>query len=411
MKKINVVLMSLVLLLTLVLTACSQTAKIDNTSSPSAEQSAMPSDNTSEDIQVTDDDVAESVEPSAEIDESFAQMNAYELLFGGSEDEFFSAYDNTNRALDALEPLLFSAVWATMDVEDLFFVEDEPADASFEWTTVYHMINDYEFDKTGVTWENGNIVVSSDAMEDFFLEAFAVFVIPEIPEDLSALISYDAAAGTYTLLSADGGGMTFVLKTIALSLSSSAADGSQSASLQFDIVLNDGTVAGTLAVEIIPSEISSYHYTIQAAYPVEPIALPNPMQESNEQEIMETLGISFDLPEGTEDVKYFIIDAGDEPAMAQAMFMYNGANITYRIQSGAEFADISGVYEEWATTDTAEIGYCSGEIYLSDDGQGVCLWFDTVPGLMYSVYMDTQADAEALAVLANELFVPMQGDA
>ena len=420
MKKRIVFIMSVVLLLTVALAACSQTANTDDTATASAdEQAETPSAEvqTSEDAELSGDaeasaDVADTETSDEAQDDggSLAQMNANGLVFGGSEDAFFSAYESTDEALDALEPLLYSAVWATMDVEDLFYVEDYPVDAAFEWTTVYHLINDYEYDRDGVSWDDGNIVVQEYSMESFFKDTFGSYTIPEIDGVHEALISYDDAGEQYTLVSADGGGMAFVLKSIALSLTSSAADGSQSATLQFDITLNDGTVESTLAVEIIPSAESSYQYTIQAAYPVEYYTVVNPMTEATEQDIMEALGVSFDIPDRAGDIRYFIIDSGDT-SMAQADFTLDGSEITYRIQPSSAFSDISGVYEDWTNTESIEVSYCTGEAYGNDNQEGLCLWYDAAPGLMYSLYMNNVADLDTLTAVAGELFVPMQGDA
>ncbi len=375
--------------------------------SPSPTAAAPPS----EDIEVTSSAPAEIIEPSRDPSHAPAQLNAYVLTFGGAEDEFFSAYENTDRALDALAPLLFSAVWAALDVEGLFHVEDDPADARFEWTTVYHMINDYEFDKAGLTQAGGNVIVTADSMGDFFLEAFGQSDIPDIPPAFSHMISHDAQSGDYTLTASSGGGMVFVLKSIALSLSSSAADGSRSASLQFDVISGNGTVDRTLAVEIKPSEVSSYHYSILAAYPVEMTGIPNPMRESSAQEILDTLGLSFAIPDRAEDVAYYTIELGEATARAQAVLTLDGNEIIYRIQPAALFTDISGVYEDWTTAESVPIQYGSGEAYCSDSGKGICLWYDAAPGLMHCVYMSANADIDTLAALADELFVPVQGDA
>lgn len=413
MRKSFAVILLAFILMTPLLASCATTADTDAPSSPPADQSPSPTAEAppSEDIEATASAPVEILEPSRDPSHAPAQMNAYVLTFGGAEDEFFSAYENTDRALDALEPLLFPAVWAALDAEGLFHVEDDPADARFKWTTVYHMIKDYTSEKTGLTQSDGNFIVTADSMGDFFLEAFEQSEVPDIPPELSGLISCDAQSGDYTLNGADGGGMIFVLRSIALSLSSSAADGSRSASLQFDVLSNGGTVDRTLAVEVRPSEVSSYHYSILAAYPVEISGMPNPMRESSAQEILDTLGLSFAIPDRAEDVAYHIIDMDDGTALAQAVFTLDGTEITYRIQPAASFTDISGVYEDWTTAESVQIQYGSGEAYCSDSGKGVCLWYDAAPGLMYSVYMSANADIDTLAALAGELFVPMQGDA
>ena len=408
MRKFSMIIMSAVLLMTLALGSCAGNTKTDDVSPSAGGPSAAP---TTAQTFPEMSGPAESAESSKVPDTSPAQMNGHGLVFGGAEDEFFGAYENTDRALDALEPLLFSAVWATIDVTDLFHAEDDPVDAGFEWTTVYHLINDYGLERDGVAVKNGDIIVTADAMAVFFKDAFAADAIPEIAGSMAGLISYDAGSGSYTLVSADGGGMTFVLKAMTLSLSSAANDGSHSASLQFDIVSNDGTVESTLAVEIIPSDASSYHYSILAAYPVESASLPNPVRETTAQQIMDTLGLSFTIPDRASNVRYFTIDAADGGTLAQAVFTLDGMEIIARIQPAASFTDISGVYTEWTTSEDIAVNYSSGEAYLNDNGEGVCLWYDAAPGLMYSIYLNANAEIKTLTALANELFVPVQGDA
>ncbi len=139
----------------------------------------------------------------------------------------------------------------------------------------------------------------------------------------------------------------------------------------------------------------------------EPTAqVPNPVHESTATEILETLGITFHIPEDALNVSYSIIDAGDGKAMAQAKFTRSNVEYTYRIQSKPAFEDISGAYYEWTTVKKIEVSYCSGELRYNNGKEGICLWYDTVPGLMYSVYTGEGADEETLMSLANELFVP-----
>jgi hypothetical protein len=163
MRKSFAVILLAFILMTPLLASCATTADTDAPSSPPADQSPSPTAEVppSEDIEATASAPVEILEPSRDPSHAPAQMNAYVLTFGGAEDEFFSAYENTDRALDALEPLLFPAVWAALDAEGLFHVEDDPADARFKWTTVYHMIKDYTSEKTGLTQSDGNFIVHS----------------------------------------------------------------------------------------------------------------------------------------------------------------------------------------------------------------------------------------------------------
>ena len=142
------------------------------------------------------------------------------------------------------------------------------------------------------------------------------------------------------------------------------------------------------------------------AEPIPATQLVNPVHESTVAEILEKLGIQFHVPKDAQNVSYFTIDAGDKKAMAQAKFTRNNVEYTHRIQPKAAFEDISGAYFNWATVKKVEVSYCSGELHYNNGKEGICLWYDTVPGLMYSVYMEQGASEETLMSLANELFVP-----
>lgn len=138
---------------------------------------------------------------------------------------------------------------------------------------------------------------------------------------------------------------------------------------------------------------------------VPPAGIPNPMRESSAVEILDTLGITFRIPDTAVDVSYFIIDSGSGAKTAQAVFKLDQVVYTYRIQPASAFTDISGAYFDWTAIQPVEVGYCSGEVRFIAGEQGVCLWYDVVPGLMYSIYTDSGASGDGLLALANELFV------
>jgi len=78
----------------------------------------------------------------------------------------------------------------------------------------------------------------------------------------------------------------------------------------------------------------------------------------------------------------------------------------YLIRSAAAFEDISGAYYDWKVVIEIEISYCSGEVRLIKVEEGICLWYDTIPGLMYSLYVNTGASEEGLLSMADELYIP-----
>ena len=69
---------------------------------------------------------------------------------------------------------------------------------------------------------------------------------------------------------------------------------------------------------------------------------------------------------------------------------------------------ISGISGTFAENIESEVFWCSAKLRFNAGGQGKIVWFDVVPGILYSLSMDDGASEEALLDLANELFVPAQ---
>ena len=63
-----------------------------------------------------------------------------------------------------------------------------------------------------------------------------------------------------------------------------------------------------------------------------------------------------------------------------------------------------------AVKETASVLWCPAELYYVPGGEGKMLWYDVVPGLLYSLWMEDGASAENLTALAKEIFKPAQGD-
>jgi hypothetical protein len=136
--------------------------------------------------------------------------------------------------------------------------------------------------------------------------------------------------------------------------------------------------------------------------------LPNPVRVSSYDEILATLGMTLKVPEDAENVVYQIIDIEEGPDIAEANFSLDQVECTYRVQSTSTPTDISGAYYDWTVTKEIEISYCSGEISYIEGQEGICLWYDTVPGLMYSVFVDKDASEEMLLEIANEVYIPAE---
>lgn len=146
-----------------------------------------------------------------------------------------------------------------------------------------------------------------------------------------------------------------------------------------------------------------------------PAGIPNPITEMTAQELLERTGISFTVPEGAESVVYSMIDMDGDAPIAQMQFTLNGSGCTARAQSAAvpegELPDISGFYYEWTSTDTGAVGYNTATLHWNEGAEGYVSWYDTVPGLLYSVSMTGGATKDALLDIAARSCPALQGEA
>ena len=132
------------------------------------------------------------------------------------------------------------------------------------------------------------------------------------------------------------------------------------------------------------------------------------------QEIVETLGYQMAVaPNGAEQVVYDVLTL-DGLAVGETIFVLDGVSYTYRTAATTEitedFADISGLTAQYPVNETAAVSYCDARLSYEDNGSGKIVWFDPVPGLLYSLTMDSGASADAMTLMAEQLFAPTQGD-
>ena len=138
------------------------------------------------------------------------------------------------------------------------------------------------------------------------------------------------------------------------------------------------------------------------------VGVANPWTETTAEEMVEVLGLSFHEPDGAENIVYRMLK---DESLAEMQFVLNGAECTARIKPAAEFKDISGMYYEWDSVEDCEILWCPGQVMQTEeDGKEIslCLWYDVVPGLMYS--LSAVGEANVLAIV-DALFMPAQGNA
>ena len=98
--------------------------------------------------------------------------------------------------------------------------------------------------------------------------------------------------------------------------------------------------------------------------------------------------------------------------VAETTFQVNGITYAYRMAGTMElldnFEDISGMDGSFDRIAAGEIFWCRAKLSFNEGQEGKILWFDLVPGILYSMSMDSNASEEALLQMANRLFEPAQ---
>lgn len=139
--------------------------------------------------------------------------------------------------------------------------------------------------------------------------------------------------------------------------------------------------------------------------------IANPMVETDEAGLMEQLGLRFGTAADAEDVKYFVINN----SLGEMQFTLDGVELCARIQPAAEFTDISGMNYDVDTQTDVAVGGCAGKLMtyaVTDTNVQALLWFDVVPGIMYSLSAQGKdLSAIDLPAIAAQVYSPMQGNA
>ena len=118
-------------------------------------------------------------------------------------------------------------------------------------------------------------------------------------------------------------------------------------------------------------------------------------------------------PEAARNITYnaFLLDG---LTVAETTFQLDGITYAYRMAATMElredFADISGMAGPFETDLAGRVFWCSAKLSFNAGGEGKIVWFDVVPGILYSLSMDSNASETALLELAQELFEPAQED-
>lgn len=130
--------------------------------------------------------------------------------------------------------------------------------------------------------------------------------------------------------------------------------------------------------------------------------------------ILHSLGYNMAVaPKAAEDIAYDVFGMGDL-IVAETAFTLDGVRCSYRTAATVlvefPFADISGTGQDAPHHISGELGWCQAELFFTEGGEGKIIWFDIVPGLLYSLSVDSGASEQLLLDLANSLYTPAQSD-
>ena len=146
------------------------------------------------------------------------------------------------------------------------------------------------------------------------------------------------------------------------------------------------------------------------------IGLANPWTDLTEEELQKVSGLTFGVPEGAENVIYRWLEKEN---LAEMQFTIDNDEYCARILPAAlqpgELMNISGIYYTWEHEEPVTIGHCDGTISISqadsEDWVELCMWYDIVPGLMYSLsVVTTETDGLDLVAVAEQVYIPAQGN-
>ena len=132
------------------------------------------------------------------------------------------------------------------------------------------------------------------------------------------------------------------------------------------------------------------------------------------EKLLVMLGLDMAVaPEGSREITYAAREVAGLTA-AETTFVLDGRRWCYRVAAtgdlSEDFADLSGQSGDYACQEKTELGWCPARLLYTPGGAGKLLWFDMVPGLVYSLSTDEAAGGEELLAMAERLYVPVQQD-
>ncbi len=138
----------------------------------------------------------------------------------------------------------------------------------------------------------------------------------------------------------------------------------------------------------------------------------NPWKETDHEGFMKDLGLDLNVPEGAENVVFRV---NDSEKLGEMRFRLNGIDFNARIKGAGSFEDISGMHYTWEHEEEGSAHWHQEKLMKGKDGDNtveVFLWFDVVPGVMYSLSCSApDLDGFDIIAVAQMVYKPMQGDA
>lgn len=162
-------------------------------------------------------------------------------------------------------------------------------------------------------------------------------------------------------------------------------------------------LAGLIVIAIIVTMVTGCSGNIQ----VGGTQMANPMKAVSYGEMVETVGIPLNTPQGAKDVCYYTI-TGESAVIEEMVFTLNGRE--YACRASATEMDVTRLSGVWFTNGAAKttpVAFLKGTLFTQGK-TGVLYWDDRVPGICYSVFCADCDDPAALTAIAEDIFVPMQ---
>lgn len=131
-------------------------------------------------------------------------------------------------------------------------------------------------------------------------------------------------------------------------------------------------------------------------------------------EIMSMTGLNIMVtPKEAENITYDILLL-EHLTVAETAFVLDDIQYVYRMAAtvdvNEDFADLSGLTGDSIRSISTELLWCPAKLTLYTDGKGKLIWFDVVPGIVYSLTMSDNASEKQLLQMAENLFEPAQGE-